>query len=706
MNDAWPGNPPQSPFFGRRQHTMKSIGDKSFLLRAHSSAPAAVIVCAALILPLFAGCHRSSEGPATPDVSTASETAATAANTPSAGVPVAENDDNTAEEVQEEDNATENDDSSKSAESASSRPVTSTAWQAAERASDKNLNPLADGWESEAASEERHRLLKRFVTAWQVPGAAPAGRLKLTVSDAFECTALRPGDLSEVYRDAAAVVRKPAGDEGSPAEPAAAEYHGAAGLTAAVDELLAPFRGAASLRAHLKTVDVQLAESQVTTRHVLHLVAFFADKTIEQHAIWECRWRETAGRKPQIDSIRLLDFSEVEGYGRGGTWLSDYSAAIIGDVPAYREQLSYGTNHWMARLETRLGIDFYGHQGLALGDVNGDDLDDVYVCQPGGLPNRLFVRQRDGTVVDQSAAAGVDFLDATSSALLIDVDNDGDQDLVLAVLAEVTVLLNDGTGKFTRAAELPRGTTSGVYSLCAADYDSDGDLDVYVCRYIGRGGQLDVAESAASEASFIDANMGLPNVLLRNEGGGRFVDVTQEVGLDHNNRRVSFAAIWEDFDLDGDPDLYVANDFGRNNLYRNHQGKFVDEADAVGVEDMAAGMGVTCGDYDRDGDMDIYVANMFSAAGSRIASQSKFKQNDSAVTRSRFERFARGNSLYENLLSPSDSAALRFRDVSEAAAVTRARWAWSTLFVDFNNDGWEDLFVTNGMVTNKNSDDL
>src|SRR6185295_12034990 len=109
---------------------------------------------------------------------------------------------------------------------------------------------------------------------------------------------------------------------------------------------------------------------------------------------------------------------------------------------------------------------------------------------------------------------------------------------------------------------------------------------------------------------FYDARNGGANVLLRNEGGFRFSDVTDSSGLGLGNFRFSFAASWEDFDNDGDADLYIANDFGPNNLYRNDGGKFVDVSVESGTQEWGFGMSATWADYDRDGFMDLYVSNM------------------------------------------------------------------------------------------------
>ena len=119
-------------------------------------------------------------------------------------------------------------------------------------------------------------------------------------------------------------------------------------------------------------------------------------------------------------------------------------------------------------------------------------------------------------------------------------------------------------------------------------------------------------------------------MLFRNDGHGRFVDVTAEAGLDENNDRFSFAAAWADYDEDGWPDLLVANDFGRKNLYRNlgargrPGARSSDVAAEAGVEDVGAGMSAAWLDYDNDGRLDIYTGNMWTAAGQRVTAQAGF----------------------------------------------------------------------------------
>jgi len=350
-------------------------------------------------------------------------------------------------------------------------------------------------------------------------------------------------------------------------------------------------------------------------------------------------------------------------------------------------------------LDEATGIDVYGHNGIAVGDYNGDGLEDLYVCQPAGLPNRLYRNNGDGSFDDVTAAAGVDVLDGSTMALFADLDNDGDQDLLVVAGAAVLLFGNDGKGKFVRREGTGLQSSGATLTSAAlADYDRDGDLDLYLCAYdFWRAGtQYD------APAPYYDATNGPPNFLYRNRGDGTFEDVTQASGMGQNNNRFSFAASWADYDRDGWPDLYVANDFGRNNLYRNNgDGTFADVAAKAGVEDLGAGMSASWGDYDGDGWLDLYVSNMWSSAGQRLTFNPAFAEVAvDARVREAFQRQARGNSLFRN---QGDGT---FRDVSLEAGVEFGRWAWGSGFWDYDNDGRLDLFVTNGYVTGVDTHDL
>jgi hypothetical protein len=559
-------------------------------------------------------------------------------------------------------------------------------------------DPRLDGWQTEAFTEATDQQLKALGHFLTDKAEIDATRMGELLTSSFFCTPLRPAAVKAVYQDQVVTVERGEVDGAGVNPERSGSHRGSAGLAAALQSLRAPLMGADGMRAKFKTFHVVPTNPSTTlTRHYVALSGRAAAGMIEQNATWSMRWKQESPEAiPKIDWIGVEDFEEVTTRNAKGPLFADLTESVLGGTRSYKDQLSYGNPYWRKRIESYLRFYQFGHNGIAIGDVNGDGLDDIYVCQTGGLPNRLYVQQIDGTAHDLSAAAGVDFLDSSQSALLVDLDNDGDQDLIVAMVGDIVLLENDGTGRFSRRATLPR--VANAFSLAAADYDQDGDLDFYACVYYAVGEE--VGEFPVPMPYF-DANNGGRNRLFRNEGGWRFDDVTVETGLDRNNRRFSFAAVWEDFDDDGDFDLYVANDFGLNNLFRNDSGQFVDVAATSGMEQGAFGMSAAVGDYDRDGRYDVYLAAMFSGAGSRITLQPQFKGGGlSDDVRARFRYMARGNTLFRGVGNG------RFEDVSEAACVTYGRWAWASLFFDLNNDGWEDLLVANGFVTGDVPDDL
>ena len=554
-------------------------------------------------------------------------------------------------------------------------------------------DPIQDGWDTEAFHLAAVEQLKRLSKILTDSGPVDAVDLKDLITEDFECPSLLPKELRPVFRDAAIEVAR--GE--NPGRGNRKPYRGVEGMMEAVQALVAPFEKASDIRAQFKVIRVEMGERLVKTRQYFSLSGRTTGGSLEQNALWTIQWvQPSEGGAPRITGIEVENYEQATVRSPRQTLFADCTEAVLGDNACFRSQLMRGVNHWMPRIQELLGLEVPGHQGVAIGDVNGDGLEDAYLCQTGGIPNRLFLQNQDGTARDVSEASGVDFLDLTRSALLIDIDNDGDQDLVLTPKSHLIFLANDGRGHFAIRTDLPLPGRM-LTSLAAADYDHDGDLDLYVCAY---SGTAEGVNTLGTPVPYHDANNGGANLLLRNQGSWQFTDVTDQAGLDHNNTRWSFAAAWEDFDGDGDQDLYVANDFGRNNLYRNDEGHFSDVAAQAGVEDIAAGMAVTWADYDGDGWMDLYVSNMFSSAGNRVTYQRQFQRGSPVETRAQFQRHARGNSLFQNTGKGA------FRDVSEETGVTMGRWAWGSLFSDLNNDGWEDLLVANGFITNQKTEDL
>jgi len=382
----------------------------------------------------------------------------------------------------------------------------------------------------------------------------------------------------------------------------------------------------------------------------------------------------------------------------------DVTEALLARSPAARDQLRPSIGELRAGFDAALGVGFLGHHGVAIGDADGDGLDDVFLCQPGGLPDQLWLRQSDGTAREVASACGLDLLDATTSALFVDFDNDGDQDLVRTTGDHLIVYRNhDGQFRESFVFAVEGGT-----GLAAADVDGDRRVDLFLCTYGSpyTGGGL--------PRPYHDARNGTRNLLLVNRTSEPdtlvFEDLTEVAGMGGPDQRFSFAASFEDFDGDGDQDLYIANDFGRNRLWRNDGTaatplRFVDVAEELGVEDVAAGMGVSWADFDGDGTPDLYVSNMFSSAGNRIAFDGSFQAEATADELAQYRRHAAGNSLFlgrrRGALDEAPTAGFE-----HSAAASLGLWAWGGLACELDGDGRPDLYVPNGFVTGTEPDDL
>ena len=541
-------------------------------------------------------------------------------------------------------------------------------------------------WESETRSEMVVAALRRLFS----------GNEAAILTKDFVCSSLRPSRLNERGYHGGLRVLRPGPQVETEKRTA---YRGWEGFASVRADLLGEDHSGVASRMSIKVVSVEELDSGFSAEVMVKLRRGKSsdDAPWQVTTSWHTRW--TKGDPPRLMLLRTKYYEESRGDLEKG--FVDAGAAVLGRVPHYRKQILRGVGDWAARV-TRLGdFSLTGHHGLAVGDVNGDGLEDLYVCDGGSLPNRLYLQQKDGTVVDGSAEAGVDWLEDSRSALLIDLDNDGDEDLVVATIAMVIFLENDGAGKFSL-----RGGHPGArypFSLSAADFDSDGLLDIHVCVYSAGDDVERRGFEVNAPSPFHDAENGGRNILLKNLGNFGFADATAAVGLDTDNTRWSFAAAWEDYDRDGDPDLYVANDFGRNCLYRNEGGRFRQIADELKVEDMASGMSVAWGDYNRDGWSDIYVGNMFSAAGNRVSRQKLFTAGSDPDLVGKLRRMARGNSLFAGGRGDQGHG---FRDVSEGSRSHLGQWAWSSGFGDLNNDGWEDLVISNGFLTGREPDDL
>jgi hypothetical protein len=310
--------------------------------------------------------------------------------------------------------------------------------------------------------------------------------------------------------------------------------------------------------------------------------------------------------------------------------------------------------------------------GAAWGDVEDDGDLDLFLPHQDG-PSQLWVNE-DGTFADVAAARGVDAAgDSATAAVFADYDDDGDQDLYVVNDGPNRLFDNDGSGHFTDVAGAAGVAEAGPGSSASwGDYDNDGNLDLYVVNWARCG-------SAAPYTYFDDA-------LFHNQGDGTFTDRTELLESTGSTTGAGFQAAWFDYDGDRDVDLYLGNDYGGprpegNYLWRNDgpapRGEGGWRFTNVSVESGTAlhmnTMGIAVGDYDRDLDLDMALSNIEATALMRNGGDGTF------------------------------------RDVARRAGVARPSQrvrekaiTWGLAFSDLNLDGREDLYVVGGSLAQEN----
>ena len=392
---------------------------------------------------------------------------------------------------------------------------------------------------------------------------------------------------------------------------------------------------------------------------------------------WARATAETRVRKPASGVWQFTDFkvARIDSQLAEQDLFSEVAvpAGLAANLPSYGEPPNTG---------------FIWH-GAAAGDWNRDGWLDLFVTGPER--NWLYLNTGDGRFRDASEETGI--LSAASGVgpLGLDYDNDGDTDLFLATVGEQILLENrlvpDGKLGFLDVSQEAGVAVSAIgFSAAAGDVNGDGRPDIYVASY-NRYGQV-------TPDVWYRATNGTPNLFFVSQPGGGYREEARKWGVD--DRRWSYAAQFVDVDEDGKLDLYVVNDFGEKALYMRRGERFVDEAAERGVVDSGNGMGVSFGDFNNDGRLDLHVTNMSSTAGNRILGRLfPGATPDTNV----LKKLASGNALYENL------GGGRFREVTAEVGPFGGGWAWGGGFIDFDNDGHEDLFTPNGFISGKSMKD-
>lgn len=362
--------------------------------------------------------------------------------------------------------------------------------------------------------------------------------------------------------------------------------------------------------------------------------------------------------------------------------------------------------------------------GLCLADFDGNGLPDIFVTQ-FDRGNRLYKNLGRWRFDDVSQAAGIEAAGRwCSGATAVDIDQDGDLDLAVTVFNAPNLLfVNQGDGRFTEHAETLGLAFSGASVMYAfADYDRDGRLDAYLVTHrlsvgpehrLPRNGQESVARSIVQLGTDRRARLnpkydelfglvekgpgrvelfiaGQRDLLLHNRGNLGFTNVASTSGIQGND--VGLAAAWWDYDSDGLPDLYVSNDYkGADRLYRNQgNGTFRDVAALALPHIPLSSMGTDVADINNDRHLDLLATEM---AGYHRQRRMMILDDprDRWFLQSATPRQVPRNALYLGTGSE------RVLEVAHLAGLAHTDWTWSPKFGDFDNDGWVDLFIANGM---------
>lgn len=564
-----------------------------------------------------------------------------------------------------------------------------------------------------------------------------AGRL---ISPTFSATGVDWNSFGPRFRDSAIRVERWQKSDKSP------RFEGDRAFAKFLTNAFAPWAGSNDFRIELKpysttssselpnpgtmTAAISEAAGVVTAKLVAEVYSETSGKSgggtgQQATALWTTRWKKADQEDTLLlESIGIIAQESVELSAESGQLFHDCTASILASTDLLETQLAWGLDQWARRIP---GIDIVGEQGIAVSDIDGDGLDDLYVCQAQGLPNLLLIQNPDGSVRDAGANAGVDILDHSRAALMVDLDNDGDQDLAITTEQSLLLMSQKDDGKFQLEHELSIGHSG--HSLSAADYDQDGDLDLYICKHRSVKNFADLMTIPESRHA---ATTGGRNVLLRNDEGWKFEDVTDQTGFTvDENRYYSRSAVWSDYDHDGDPDLYIANEWAPDQLYRNDRGWFTEVAQDLGMTSAAQHRSVSCGEFNLDGRPDFFVAtdsplaareaaSFFRNSGGAISAATEGAGADAANPKRKKSAneksilgegqiwFSRDQAGSEDASAKSERGEGKrdFASFFLRAPIFSAESAFSSVAADINNDGLDDVIVTNGHLTRQSSEDI
>ena len=334
----------------------------------------------------------------------------------------------------------------------------------------------------------------------------------------------------------------------------------------------------------------------------------------------------------------------------------------------------WGENRLLRALGDGMYVEDAHARGLAIADHSSsaifadfDNDGDADLFLGRTMVPSLYLENRDGRFVDRSEIFAGTLPALVSSVNAVDVDNDGLLDVYVSTYAAQMVVFD---------LKIHQARNPGSVAPLAL-----------LPEFLPEGAARELSRRVRTKGAHIYMSLpGPPNVLYLNRGD-RFIPSPESDLAPYRN---TYQATWADYDRDGDADVYLAHDFAPNQFLRNEGGgRFRDVTEATGTADIGFGMGVTWGDYDRDGRQDLYVSNMYSKAGRRVTSY--FDGIDG-----RLAKMARGNTLFRNVGDRFEHVSGL---EPPKLTVEAAGWSWSGQFADFDNDAHLDLYVASGYYT-------
>ncbi len=257
-------------------------------------------------------------------------------------------------------------------------------------------DPVRDGWAIEARAEQAKQALDQLGQLLLSDRRPSSESLRQFCDADYQGGPLRPKDLVTAFQDGVLHVER-----GSPSSETDSEFeatvHGAAGFEAAVRDWTTGWSTRTDKRLEFKVIQASEQNQQLETRQLVAASGRADGQLVEQHATWMAQWVIAPGSDAlKLRSLRLLDFEQTTSR-TGKPLFSDCTESVLGSNDCYRSQFLRGMNHWLERNQDMRYFSPLGNPGQAVGDVNGDGLDDLFVCQEANLPNRLFLRQPDGS---------------------------------------------------------------------------------------------------------------------------------------------------------------------------------------------------------------------------------------------------------------------------------------------------------------------